>query len=150
MGKSYDYHPYSEDLYHKVIVLKTDETIFCAMEKDVVNFIEERSLTLIEPMVIKTERNTSTYETFQYLNPWMPLSDSDEYVLGPEMVKTVGNMSEQIKDQYIRSVTKLINIKIDYRYQIEQKQKQKEIESKVIDFLKEESVGGSVSFVDEE
>ena len=149
-----DYHPYHEDMYYKIVVLKNEETLFCAMEKDVVNFVEERYLKMIEPMVLQEmqefDPELQKRTKFHFLNPWMPLADSDEYVIGTEMVKSVANMADPIKKQYQMSVSKLINIKVNHRHEVEKQNENKLIESKVMDFLRQESITGTVRIVDEE
>lgn len=111
-----EYHPYRKDLLFKVVLLKTGEKILCMTENEI-DHINKNSLTMIEPTVIQSfsfhaENGTEHRSMFQ---PWMNLSDNDEFVLPTDLVITMGDMRPDVREQYARYVENIATAKSTYR-----------------------------------
>jgi hypothetical protein len=141
-----DYHPFREDMFFKVILLRSGEKILCALEKDTNPQIDRHTLKIIEPVVIDSFSGvgeSGRIETGSRLRPWMNLSDSDEYIIPYEFVIAVGDMRPDVKKHYVEYVNDLVVTKTMYRIHVEQvtlnKTEEAKMNASIMDLL------GSVS-----
>lgn len=111
------YHIFREDEYFKIIALKTNDNILCAMETDM-EYSQSSPIKVIEPMVMETYRRQvdDKIEETTILRPWQQMSDSDYFMIDPFLVTTIGNMREDIKEYYINTVKKIVLLKTAKRF----------------------------------
>lgn len=134
------------DEHFKLVKLKTGETILCAMHSDVKSVAGESHLYLIEPVQVVQQQQTKNNgqvvgETF-VLRPWLGLSDSEEFVIGTDIVLTIGNLKHEVKEQYISYVTQTA----ETRQKIKQYHEQEEAVMKLL----HDVTPGEVLFVDDD
>lgn len=94
--------------YYKIVRLKTGESIICSMDRDIVSLSSESFLKLNEPVQVlqtqeKTQGNMVVGENY-ILRPWIGLSDSEEFLINVDVVLTIGNLKEQVREQYINYI----------------------------------------------
>jgi hypothetical protein len=135
------------DEHFKLVKLKTGETILCAMHDDIKSVAGESHLYLIEPVQVVQQQQTKNNgqvvgETF-VLRPWLGLSDSEEFVIGTDIVLTIGNLKHEVKEQYISYITHTA----ETRQKIKQYHEQ---EDAVMKLLRDVTPGQQVLFVDDE
>lgn len=134
------------DEYYKVVRLKTGEIILCMMNPDVRSIASVSHLTLVEPVQImqikETSRNNEVVGESFVMRPWIGLSDSDEFVIGTDIVLTVGDMKLDVRKQYKQYTTHTIKVK-----QAQREQEEKDI---AIEQLLRDVTPGEVRIIDEE
>ena len=94
-----------DGLHYKVVRLKTGEAILCMMADDVNSLASVSHLILVHPVQATASNqiakdNSIFGETFQ-LRPWVGLSNSREFVIGTDIVLTIGNLKPQVIRQYL-------------------------------------------------
>ena len=98
--------PFKRDdgTFYKVVRLKTGEAILCSMNDDINSLAAVSHLTLINPVLATaTSQLTKDHSVFGesfMLRPWIGLSDSKEFVIGTDIVLTIGNLYELVREQY--------------------------------------------------
>ena len=92
----------------KMILLKTGETLI-ADAKEVVQEEKVRGYMLTQPQVIESQEKTllvesdtknNNYELDVFLRPWMILSKSKEFVVTTDIVATICDPLDSVKDMY--------------------------------------------------
>ena len=96
----------------KMILLKTGETLI-ADAQEVVQEEKVRGYLFKEPQVVRTQEKTmlmeaesksSNYELDVILSPWMILSSDKEYVVTTDIVATICEPIETVKEMYDNKV----------------------------------------------
>ena len=92
----------------KLILLKTGETII-SDAKEVVQEEQVRGYLLTQPQVVESQEKTllmesettnSNYELDVILKPWMILSKDKEFVVTTDIVATICDPLDSVKDMY--------------------------------------------------
>jgi len=92
----------------KMILLKTGETLI-ADAKEVVQEEKVRGYMLTQPQVIESQEKTllvesdtknNNYELDVFLRPWMILSSDKEFVVTTDIVATICEPLESIREMY--------------------------------------------------
>ncbi len=92
----------------KMILLKTGETLI-ADAQEVVQEEKVRGYLFKEPQIVRTQEKTmlmeavtksSNYELDVILSPWMILSSDKEYVVTTDIVATICEPIESVKEMY--------------------------------------------------
>jgi len=129
--------------YYKVVRLKTGESIICSMDRDVRSLSSENFLKLNEPVQVvqmkeTTKGNMVVGENY-LLRPWMGLSDSDEFMINTDVVLTIGDLKEQVREQYV-----------DYIEHTHETKKRQEDDKAIFKLLKEVNPGNDIYIINDD
>jgi hypothetical protein len=87
--------------FYKVVKLKTGETILCTMSSDVKNMSAEPYIKMTVPVLViphqETRKGANIVGESFILRPWMGLSNSEEFVIGTDIVLTIGDLKKEVK-----------------------------------------------------
>jgi len=129
--------------YYKVVRLKTGESIICSMDRDVRSLSSENFLKLNEPVQVvqmkeTTKGNMVVGENY-LLRPWMGLSDSDEFMINTDVVLTIGDLKEQVREQYV-----------NYIEHTHETKKRQEDDKAIFKLLKEVNPGNDIYIINDD
>ena len=120
---------YSSGEFYKIVRLKTGESIACIMNRNIKSISSEIYLTLQKPLLVTIKKVLNQQENTQVeieeyiFKTWIGASDSEEFDITTEIVLTVGDMKERVRENYLEFWK-------EYKRQ-EQKQKRQELEEKM-------------------
>jgi len=144
----HNYNKYNEGTYYKIVKLKTGESILCTMNHDVRSPGAETHISMSTPVQVvphqETRRGGQIIGESFILRPWIGLSDSEEFTISTDIILTIGNLKNEVKQQYISYVEQTAET---VKRQEEHKEQQ-EREEAVENFLRE-ITPGELRIIDE-
>jgi len=132
-----------ENSFCKIVKLKTGEFILCAMDRDVKSLASETHIGLIEPVQVvgqqeKRQGNMIVGETY-LLRPWIGLSDTEEFTVSTDIILTIGDQKNEVREQYINY--------IEHTHETKQRQADRRA---IHSLLEELSPSGNVYIINED
>ena len=140
-----------EEVFYKVVRLKTGEAILCSMNDDVRSAVQVPFLVLMNPVMATstkqiTKNDDIVGELFM-MRPWIGLSDSKEFTLTTDIVLTIGNLKPAAQKQYIAYLDETLKAEKHFK-KLEEEHKKKVDEEKrdiaIYELLKENNGGREV------
>ena len=113
------------------------------MDRDVRSLSSENFLKLNEPVQVvqmkeTTKGNMVVGENY-LLRPWMGLSDSDEFMINTDVVLTIGDLKEQVREQYV-----------NYIEHTHETKKRQEDDKAIFKLLKEVNPGNDIYIINDD
>jgi len=120
----------------------------CTMAHDVRSAASETHISMNTPVQViphqETRRNGQIIGESFLLRPWIGLSDSEEFTISTDIILTIGNLKNEVKQQYVSYVEQTAET---VKRQEEQKEQQ-HCEEVVKNFLRE-ITPGELRIIDE-
>lgn len=160
-SSSVDFIPssFNSGEFYKVVRLKTGENIWCTTRTNTKSVASEPYLVMMLPLLaspvteLRQPNDPSVLFERWAVRPWMGMSSSEEFVIGTEIILTIGDMKSAAIEQYKEYLLKISIVEKAQQVVLEQRkqdQEQRERDAAIRALLLPLSKTGEVTFIDKE